>query len=669
MFISHFQGQISSIERSVTHLLVATKQLLETLTSWSRGMATENEVSDVYVRLGSEFNNACRSFMAIGIDTSDLGNVPDELRSILESTLSQQANPTSLEIFLPKIREIIINLLHGLKRKQSKLRVKREPLESRSRGSKRPGPSTSSDCNTADGGMISDAVISDEICNTLAQPSSGLPRSDVFVALQADHALERRASRRYSAFYGKDINKRSDSLMPRHNSGPSSSKRSVVSETGRAPSVAGNGDMPTIAQATPVTMPIGKDQQRGSHPNPSVLTLFLHMDGISKKVRVDASQVSSILSLVSLFSATFGIDFVDSNSRIWILDKHWGQRYVLEDLTDITDGSVLYNSDENSVSCQQESSALSQKLDGIYKTLQAISNRFDLERDTFLRINESCLSLINCSTGGRSYNTVGSPSGISLESYRRNLADMRVELANLKSSMKLPLQNIHDQLTDLRKKATLLKERTQSRIETGRSLINTGKARLLLESDRLVYKVDSIQDSIEELRKAILDNGKLPPSSTFQDISTELEQSRKEINQMADYIASEKPKWKHVWEFELERVCEDQQFCSMQEELAADLKDDLVKALRTFDLIRQCAMSPNNPKGKGGLMRSLRSTVVEEETVNILQEIRGISPDHKNRLAAIEKLEIRRDLQVKALAQGNGKYVIVEYFQANEVQV
>jgi hypothetical protein len=115
---------LSTIEKSVTHLLVATKQLLETLTQWSRHQATDAQVSDVYVRLGYEFNIACRAFTAINVDTSDLGNVPELLRHILESTLSQEASVESLEKYLPRIRDIIINLLHGLKRKQQKLRQK-----------------------------------------------------------------------------------------------------------------------------------------------------------------------------------------------------------------------------------------------------------------------------------------------------------------------------------------------------------------------------------------------------------------------------------------------------------------------------------------------------------------------------------------------------------------
>lgn len=116
--------QLSQIEKSVTHLLIATKQLLETLTQWSRQNATEGDVSDVYVRLGYEFNIACRAFNSVGVDTADLGPVPELLRTILEETLSQEADPASLDQFLPQIRDIIIGLLQGLKRKQQRLRSK-----------------------------------------------------------------------------------------------------------------------------------------------------------------------------------------------------------------------------------------------------------------------------------------------------------------------------------------------------------------------------------------------------------------------------------------------------------------------------------------------------------------------------------------------------------------
>ncbi|KAF2771247.1 AIP3-domain-containing protein [Teratosphaeria nubilosa] len=160
------QQQLSTIEKSVTHLLVATKQLLETLTLWSRGSATEGEVSDVYVRLGYEFNIACRAFNAIGVDCGDLGPVPDLLRSILEDTLSQDANQTSLDKFLPRIRDIIINLLHGLKKKQQRLRAKNGNL--REGESSRPprAASTASNMSTA-------TTLTDQLDDPTLRQSSG----------------------------------------------------------------------------------------------------------------------------------------------------------------------------------------------------------------------------------------------------------------------------------------------------------------------------------------------------------------------------------------------------------------------------------------------------------------------------------------------------------------
>ena len=147
------EQQLSQIEKSVTHLLIATKQLLETLTRWSRHNATEGEVSDVYVRLGYEFNIACRAFQSIGVDVSDLGPVPDLLRQILEDTLSQEASQTSLDRYLPRIRDIIINLLHGLKKKQQKLRSKQNKDAAIMLGSRQLSSASTSTSGTIDSNL------------------------------------------------------------------------------------------------------------------------------------------------------------------------------------------------------------------------------------------------------------------------------------------------------------------------------------------------------------------------------------------------------------------------------------------------------------------------------------------------------------------------------------
>lgn len=59
-----------AVESAVTKLLVAIKQLLESLTSWSNQKISEEDVSDVYVRLGNDFNATVSAFEAFNIDMS-----------------------------------------------------------------------------------------------------------------------------------------------------------------------------------------------------------------------------------------------------------------------------------------------------------------------------------------------------------------------------------------------------------------------------------------------------------------------------------------------------------------------------------------------------------------------------------------------------------------------
>ncbi|KDQ50771.1 hypothetical protein JAAARDRAFT_164568 [Jaapia argillacea MUCL 33604] len=109
-----------AVESTVTKLLVSIKALLESLTMWSQGKMTETEVSDVYVRLGNDFNAAVSAFAVFGISMdSDMMNVPEQLREVLETCLAEDATPANLNKFLPQVRGIITSLLTGLRAKQS----------------------------------------------------------------------------------------------------------------------------------------------------------------------------------------------------------------------------------------------------------------------------------------------------------------------------------------------------------------------------------------------------------------------------------------------------------------------------------------------------------------------------------------------------------------------
>jgi hypothetical protein len=70
-------------------------------------------------------------------------SVPDELRDVLERCLSEDATPENLELYLPKVRAIITNLLQGLRTKQSLYRARSTDRPPRSRGDTRTDSTSS----------------------------------------------------------------------------------------------------------------------------------------------------------------------------------------------------------------------------------------------------------------------------------------------------------------------------------------------------------------------------------------------------------------------------------------------------------------------------------------------------------------------------------------------
>jgi hypothetical protein len=82
---------MGTIEASVTKLLIATKQLLESLTQWSRRQASENDVSDIYVSLGNEFNRAVVCFQNAGIDMSYVHLAADTVPNMQRSDSNTRA--------------------------------------------------------------------------------------------------------------------------------------------------------------------------------------------------------------------------------------------------------------------------------------------------------------------------------------------------------------------------------------------------------------------------------------------------------------------------------------------------------------------------------------------------------------------------------------------------
>ncbi|KAG8920478.1 Bud site selection protein 6 [Tulasnella sp. 419] len=107
------------VESQVTALLVSIKRLLDSLTEWGNGSATSQEVSQKVSQLQNRFSTCINAFTASEITVQDLLGIPEQLEAVMGQLLAFDPSQTQLDAFMPQIRAIIIELLQGLRGKQS----------------------------------------------------------------------------------------------------------------------------------------------------------------------------------------------------------------------------------------------------------------------------------------------------------------------------------------------------------------------------------------------------------------------------------------------------------------------------------------------------------------------------------------------------------------------
>ena len=831
--------------------------MLETLTQWSRRQASENEVSDVYVRLGYEFNLACRAFNAIGVDTSDLGPVPDLLRTILEDTLSQDASPQSLDRYLPRIRDIIINLLHGLKKKQARLRSRTQRDDSRtlpgrqgsgtgqtavmnqmyeeaastatspkrtgrrhgSNGSAEdasaPPRTTSAGHGDSRGTSYSEREASrQEAQHILSQslpdndttpkqptnttspyppPPPPPKQDDALGALQRSGELERRASRRFSAYQiqkhlgtpsngvpvlptqnspipnrGRDVRESLNAVRLRgsnahgrqkstnraqdqsHAKGapsqiPSSTPAATEEERSnhraelpadspandhpprtktpdgkRQPAVEPESlkkpsigepplgfprppgepsldeafepvkDSSTDSGATPgtptsrrrpstgaTTPPRGSSQYSAEQPSPGKeLTLFLqYRSKIKKYVLPEGPSGLTIGRLQLAFIEKFAWNTHNNGAdlpEIYIQDSVSGIRHELEDLADVKDRSVLVlnvdsldevrkHFDDSFGGVRRLVEGIKGSLDGQESMMQRVSDRQQEAAKEMARLAAAppvSVSSTSKATGEAQKGpiTANSSQLAELQSLRRDMAVLRQTYSDFNSDVTSSMNSIRSRASSVKSAAADVSVPSYEG-DAGRSRINSGKKELADESEQLVSRVDDLQDLVEDLRKDVVTRGVRPLPRQLENVGKDIGAVTNEMKKMQEFLKREKPIWTKIWEKELQLVCEERDQLTMQEDLAADLQDDLEKASQTFALVEQATkqQSMQNEAPNGGVtLRSTGRNLAIEPAADplkakdgVLGEVRALQPNHESRLEAIERAEKARQKELE----------------------
>lgn len=607
----------STIDSSVTRLLVSTKHLLESLTQWTRQEVDDKFVSDAYVKLGNDFRAAVRAFSNARIDVSDIGDVPKALRIVLESALSEPPSQENLDRFLPNIRSIIVNLLQNLKQKQLKVKGQEDSLSSKPQmKSSFTGkheltnrPSVQRDSKSLDEfSSYANSVEMSGACLSLKEYEGlkeGRNKKDALKQLQETKAILRRASKRFSAYqFAKLANASKPTLPP----------------------VAGNLDEPEIVST----------KSEASIENRRSVTAFFTIGDKTKKV--DLEKPITMASIRLCFVERFGYSpgstiFPD----IYIEDKKNNVSFELEEHqieNEIVDGVVLFLKEQSKV-------AITEDVHSKIKDIEANLKHFTAEIRYLL---DGFADSVKLAT--QTLNTPFMANSNSVAKVNKELTDIARELRTIKQIQSSHKNDVLKFVNDSIALTTKLREVSWDEpVASGRQYMDNSYAKLSGDSDYLLTKVDDLLDLMEALRKDVAQRGVRIGEKQLKNAESEIESAKFALHSLRDFIGHEKPMWKKLWEQELDKVCEEQQFITLQDDLTRDLAEDIKKLEETFDLIKKCSTQQGRITVNRRYDFASRMNLLESgESLHgikdaIMSEVAALVPNHTDRLEAIAKAE------------------------------
>lgn len=619
-----------TIESSVTRLLVSTKHLLESLTQWTRQEVDDKYVSDAYVKLGNDFRAAIRAFSNAKVDVSDIGDVPKALRIVLESALSEPPTQQSLDRFLPNIRSIIVNLLQNLKQKQLKAKGLEDNTTQNSILIENELDRHSSSFGTArtprqegkiretqndEHSLLDQTLDTKDTKNTKDRKTcaEGIGK-DALQQLQESKAILRRASKRFSAYQFAKLTNASKPNLPTLKT-----------------------DQPGLSFESPTK---AVNDHKVKEDSTCQITAYLLIGSKTKKVHLEkpVTMASLRLCFVEKFayspgSTIFPDIYVEStvNGRSYELEEH-----MLE--TEVVEGVSLLLKDpfEN----ESLDSKFDKFTDGVNSSLENLKDELRNLSSEMMKAYQS--SQIMKPLTGSSLTSEMSKLMKELESISREFKAMK----QVQNSQRSKLEGILHLSTGLI--AKLKDSALTLPLGSNRDYMDNSYAKLSKDSDTLLTRVDDLLDMMEALRKDVAQRGVRVGDKQIKNASSEIEAAKSSLYALRQYIVGERPAWKKIWEQELDKVCEEQQFLTLQDDLTQDLEEDIRKIEETFDLIMRCSTQQSRIfQTKRTEIASRINLLDSKESLHglkdaMLTEVASLVPNHSDRIEAIARAERMR---------------------------
>lgn len=700
---SSSSSRMFSIETTVTKLLISTKHLLQVLTQWSKGLVGGKGVSDAYVQLGNDFKLVSKYFTQHEIDVSDLGDVPLQLRRVLELTLREKPCDQTLNKYLFQIREVIVTMLEKLKIKQEFLKnhMKKDPQTARSSqnhirntsvtsnislvsttspinpnvGEKNPSKQQNNINNSVQKTQNSETEEDDKSEDTMVTANSKISpdgqeslvahnnkemtmeNSDALSQLKKGTNIQRRASKRYSAYHMAKLTNQSTSeaiaaAAVANMSTVNVNNNNVHQIDNDDNSNNNNNNNKNLSITNESSNPITNEEmvrngdnkiEKFNQPNPRIsihndkdmYTIFLRLEEKTKKCHIP--KVSSLNSLRLLFVERFAYSpGSKSFPNIYIKDPQYSEFYELEEhnLTDLQDGSVI------ELRSKGESLQVEKYMTDVIETFKSEIKKSQNEILRVVnKIQENNFKITNTEISHDMKNDSTKSNQIDVQQMLHNLSILKQIYTTNKKETNEKIQTILSKVEEF-KSSSFDSNNKLSGVST---YVEKSQDKLGDISENLLSKVDDLQDLIEILRKDVANRGATPSNKRLESLNKEIKEAEEDLKNMQKFISTEKPHWKKIWEEELDKVCEEQQFLTLQEDLIVDLEEDLHRTSETFDLVKLCCeeKEKNRTKTKVNppIMPLLKPGTFNQVREQVLLEVQSLNPDHEGRQDAIERAE------------------------------
>lgn len=219
----------------------------------------------------------------------------------------------------------------------------------------------------------------------------------------------------------------------------------------------------------------------------------------------------------------------------------------------------------------------------------------------------------------------------------QEIETLRKELNALRQTHETYRQEANQVIQDLR-------EKVNPRIEIEEAKEITQTAAYLI-----TQRLETLQDDVDQLKQDITQKRCRPSKSRLNHCTSESQRLQKEMDELRSRIRTLKPIWKQMWESELQKIVQEQQFLKDQEGLLGDLKEDHRAIVYVLDQASQISEIHERKKQQEG-QTGFKVPTAEgfEGMASVMKEVSAIHVDHDRRLRALDQAEKTRS---KALSK------------------